>query len=59
MKQFQTIRIVKAGGGFIILKEQLEELWLVPGEDIQFKSYYDLPYQLRDMFIEEENNAAE
>lgn len=59
MKQFQTLRVVNTDAGFIILKEQLEELWLVPGEDIKFMAYYDLPYQLRDMFIEEENNAAE
>lgn len=59
MKQFQTLRVVKTDAGFIILKEQLEELWLVPGEDIKFMAEYDLPYQLRGMFLEEVKNAAE
>jgi hypothetical protein len=59
MKEFQTLRVIKTGAGFIILKENIEELWLFPKEEMKFMQTWDLPYQLRDMFTEEENNAAE
>ena len=59
MKEFQTLRVIKTDAGFIILKENIEELWLFPKEEMKFMQTWDLPYQLRDMFTEEENNAAE
>lgn len=59
MKEFQTLRVIKTDAGFIILKENIEELWLFPKEEMKFMQTWDLPYQLRDMFTEEEKNAAE
>ncbi|CAB4139218.1 hypothetical protein UFOVP336_27 [uncultured Caudovirales phage] len=59
MKEFQTLRVIKTDAGFIILKENIEELWLFPKEKMKFMQTWDLPYQLRDLFTEEENNAAE
>jgi hypothetical protein len=59
MKEFQTLRIIKTDAGFIILKENIEELWLYPKEEMKFMQTWDVPYQLRDMFTEEEKNATE
>lgn len=59
MKEFQTLRVIKTDAGFIILKENIEELWLFPKEEMKFMQTWDLPYQLRDMFTEEEKNATE
>lgn len=57
MKNFPSVRIVKVGSGFIVIKEKVDELWLTPDDKMTYVQWYDLDYKLRDLM--EEENATE
>lgn len=57
MKMFSSIRIIKVSNGFLVIKENIEELWIRPEDNLHYIQEYDVSYKLRD--IMEEDNATE
>lgn len=53
MKTFNTLRIVPTQDGYIVIKEQVAELWIEPDDVVFHLNKFDLPYKLRDMMDNE------